>query len=319
MFSVVIPLYNKENMVERTVASALSQSYSDFELIVVDDGSTDDSASIVAAIDDPRLRVISQPNCGPGPARNRGVEASRSEWIAFLDADDIWLADHLEELDSIRRAHPEAGLIGTAFARASANSVPENLPVRSGAIGLVPYFDAVGRGDDVLITSTAAARKQAWRSVGGFPDHPSGEDSELWVRLALRWPVAASTTVTAIYLSGTGGISDRQKTRWLGKPLREISDLSPAAAFLGREGAATPDGPNGSPANYIERCLYWCLHGSARAGDVRTLRALRHLYRHPPSIADKAILAASVLPATLARAAHRAIFVVQALSRRVLK
>lgn len=319
MFSVVIPLYNKKNLVERTVASILSQSYPDFELIVVDDGSTDDGASMVAAIDDHRLRLISQRNCGPGPARNRGVEASRSEWIAFVDADDIWLADHLQELDSIRRAHPEAGLIGTAFARARADSIPENLPVRCGAIGLVPYFDAVGRGDDVLITSTAAVRKQAWRSVGGFPDHPSGEDSELWVRLALRWPVAASTKVTAIYLSGTGGISDRQKTRWLGKPLREISDLSPAAAFLVREGAGAPVGPNGSPAKYIERSLYWCLHGSARAGDVRTLRELRHLYRNPSSLAEKAILATSILPASLARAAHRAIYVLQAIIRRALK
>jgi glycosyltransferase involved in cell wall biosynthesis len=316
MFSVVIPLYNKENLVKRTVASALSQAYSDFELIVVDDGSTDDSASIVAAIDDPRLRFISQPNCGPGPARNRGVEASRSEWIAFLDADDIWLADHLEELDSIRRAHPEAGLIGTAFARASANSVPENLPVRSGAIGLVPYFDAVGRGEDVLLTSTAAVRKQAWRSVCGFPDHPSGEDSELWVRLASRWPVAASTKITAIYLSGTGGISDRQKTRWLGKPLREIADLSPAAAFLVREGAGIR--LNGSPEKYIERCLYWCLHGSARVGDLETLRALRPLYRNPPSLAEKAILASSTLPARLAKAAHRVVFLLQAIRRRVL-
>ncbi len=319
MFSVVIPVYNNRVTLARTVASVLVQRYTFFELIIVDDGSTDDSLSAIAAIDDSRLRRITQANAGPGLARNAGVAASQSDWVAFLDGDDIWLDDHLEELDSIRRAHPEAGLIGTAFVVAPAGAVPEGMRGRNGNIRVVRYFDAVGNGEDVLISSTAAVQKAAWRDVGGFSAYPSGEDTNLWVRIALRWPVAASTKVTAIYVTGTGGISDRQKTRWLGKPLRELSDLSPAVAALIPQMNGSPHNLNGYPERYAERYMHWCLHGSARAGDIATLRALRKLYPRPASIGDRAILAASVLPTPLAKGAHFIAYLAQAASRRLLR
>jgi hypothetical protein len=319
MFSVVVPVYNNRATLARTVASVLVQRYTDFELIIIDDGSTDDSLSAIATIDDPRLRTITQERAGPGPARNAGVEASRSDWIAFLDGDDIWLNDHLEELDAIRRAHPEAGLIGTAFVVAPAGAIPERLPPRTGNIGVVRYFDAIGNGDDVLRTSTAALRKAAWRSVGGFGPFPRGEDTNLWVRIALRWPVAASTKVTAIYLTGTGGISDRQKTPWLGKPLHQLSDLSPAVAALVPEMNGSPNELNGWPERYAARHMYWCLHGSARAGDIATLRALRKFYRHRASIGDRIILEASLLPAPLAKAIHFAVYAAQAATRRLVR
>ena len=92
MFSVVIPLYNKEQYICRAVDSVLNQTYEQFELIVVDDGSTDRSAELVENIKDDRVRVIRQDNQGEGPARNSGVLAASNHWVAFLDADDAWLA-----------------------------------------------------------------------------------------------------------------------------------------------------------------------------------------------------------------------------------
>src|ERR1051325_11534551 len=115
MFSVVVPLWNNRATVRETVASALAQHFADFELIVVDDGSTDGSVETLAGMDDPRLRIVRQANAGPGPARNAGIAAARADWIAFLDADDLWLPDHLAELDRVRTRFPDAGLIGTAY------------------------------------------------------------------------------------------------------------------------------------------------------------------------------------------------------------
>src|SRR5690242_1528127 len=102
MFSVVIPLWNKRPWIAATLASALAQSWRDFEMIVVDDGSTDGSMEEVARFDDPRIRRLSQARQGPGAARNTAIRAARHDWFAFLDADDLWLPDHLEELNRIR-------------------------------------------------------------------------------------------------------------------------------------------------------------------------------------------------------------------------
>src|SRR5579863_46296 len=96
-FSVVVPLYNKALTVEATMAALLAQDFPDFEVVVVDDGSTDDGGRRVAAIRDPRIRAIRQSNSGVSVARNCGIEIAKAEWLALLDADDIWDADHLSK------------------------------------------------------------------------------------------------------------------------------------------------------------------------------------------------------------------------------
>jgi len=112
--SVVIPLYNKGPHIARALNSVLAQTFQDFEVIVVDDGSTDDGAEVVRGVDDPRIRLIQQENRGVSAARNRGIEAARAELIAFLDADDEWLAEHLETIIRLRRNALEVGIYATS-------------------------------------------------------------------------------------------------------------------------------------------------------------------------------------------------------------
>lgn len=113
-FTVVVPLYNKEQSIERTVRGILDQTFTDFELVIVDDGSTDSSVAKVKTFDDPRIRLVQQPNGGPSAARNTGVRHAKADWVVFLDADDELTPDALEHFDKTINAHPEADIIDCA-------------------------------------------------------------------------------------------------------------------------------------------------------------------------------------------------------------
>jgi glycosyltransferase involved in cell wall biosynthesis len=318
MFSIVIPLHNKRHTIAGTVRSVLGQSFEDYELIIVDDGSTDGGLDVLAGIADPRLRMVRQDRAGPGPARNAGIEAARHDWIAFLDADDVWLSCHLAELDRIRTLHPEAGLIGASFVR----SDPEGryVPPADGEsrIGLIPYLDRFADGGNVLCASSAAVHRRVYRSLGGFADFPRGADTEYWVRIALAWPVAASSRVTAIYMRGTGGISETNITHWFGRELRRTGDLTPSVALLldRLPEISSPD-LRRAIDGYIDRYFYYCVRESAHCRDLRTLRALPRLYRRWPPIEDVLVVGAAFLPAPLADAVYRLGYWTKGMARRL--
>ena len=115
MISVVIPLYNKEKIIERSLQSVLSQNYDDFEVVVVNDGSTDRSVEIVKSISDPRITLIEQENGGPSKARNTGVKNAKGEWILFLDADDELLPGALRHLFSLAKKNKRANIIDGSY------------------------------------------------------------------------------------------------------------------------------------------------------------------------------------------------------------
>lgn len=132
MISVVVPLYNKEPIIEKSLHSVLAQDYCDFELVVVNDGSTDRSAEIVKSIDDSRIRLIEQENGGPSKARNTGVKNAKGEWIVFLDADDELLPGALRKFGSLIQEHPNIGMFGCSYITNDGENVIEPYKIRDG-------------------------------------------------------------------------------------------------------------------------------------------------------------------------------------------
>ena len=108
--SVIIPLYNKESYIKNTLRSVLEQNFTDFEIIIVNDGSTDNSLEIVSSFKDERIQVIHQPNSGASSSRNKAIQSAKTEYIAFLDADDFWFPNHLEELVQLIQDFPNCGM-----------------------------------------------------------------------------------------------------------------------------------------------------------------------------------------------------------------
>ena len=119
MISVVIPLYNKEQSIAATIQSVLAQTYTDYEIIVVDDGSTDNSLKVVqervSELENERVRIIHQENAGVSAARNKGILESKGKYIAFLDADDLWAPNYLATLAALIADFPNAGLYSLGY------------------------------------------------------------------------------------------------------------------------------------------------------------------------------------------------------------
>lgn len=204
--SVVIPLYNKSPYIARALNSVLSQTIQDFEVIVVDDGSTDNGAEVVKVFNDPRIRLIQQKNRGVSAARNRGIEEAHAELIAFLDADDEWMREHLRTLLRLRDRYPQAGAYGTAYLIKKKESKAYVAPFNDNTLrepweGLLPnYFKVAALGASPISSSTVAIPKCILKEMGGFTTEAwLGEDTDLWGRIALKYPIAFSWDGMGIY------------------------------------------------------------------------------------------------------------------------
>jgi len=194
-FSVVIPLYNKARYVHCAVHSVLAQTLPPHEVIVVDDGSSDNSAQVVEAIADPRVRLVRQPNAGVSAARNRGIGLATGDWIAFLDADDWYHPEMLAALKQAHEACPEAGLLG-AQSRTMQNVLgdPEPWPVTDSFFEVEVVDDLRQRWMRTapFNSSSVAIRASVLRSMGTcfIEGESHGEDLDMWFRVADRTPVA---------------------------------------------------------------------------------------------------------------------------------
>lgn len=202
MFSIIIPLYNKENYIENAVKSVLQQDYPHFELIIVDDGSTDASLERVNAFDDERLKVITQQNRGVSAARNRGVSLAYYDYIAFLDADDRWDKSFLSKMLRLITDFPEAGIYGCQYlwvknGRQSASSNHEP----PGFAGYFDYFRAYTYDWWMPLTSISVVIPAiVFREMSGFKvSLKFGEDLDLWLRIALKHKVAYLNEPLAYY------------------------------------------------------------------------------------------------------------------------
>lgn len=216
MFSVVIPLYNKEPHVARALQSVLAQTFSEWEAIVVDDGSTDGGAAVVRSFSDGRIRYLHQENQGPSEARNRGIDEARFQLVAFLDADDEWFPGHLATLKRLVESFPEAAIYAQAYVirqgRQELRPRFHRLPRRPVDLLIPNYFAAAKPGVLPVWTSATAIPRRVLEQIGGFPRNiPRGQDLECWSLAALEGPVAFSNEVGAVYYKDTVNRHNRRR------------------------------------------------------------------------------------------------------------
>jgi glycosyltransferase involved in cell wall biosynthesis len=225
--SVVIPVFNKAHAVAETLRSALAQTLHDVEFLVIDDGSTDGSSTVLAGFDDPRLIIIQQANQGVSVARNRGIMAARNPWIAFLDADDLWDPDHLARLLGAVNGSD----VVAAFANVRLESAwgEPLLDRRVSPQRIDDYFAfALRHGGYVSQTSAMVVRKDHAVAAGLFtPGEKLGEDIDLWSRLALRGPMLYTAALTATY-------NDRPQASSAARDLKQAPHAPPFAKSLQR-------------------------------------------------------------------------------------
>ena len=205
MISVIIPLYNKEKQIAKTLQTVLSQTYQNFEIIVVNDGSTDNSVDELKNIEDRRIKLINQKNAGVSAARNRGIEEAKGDLLAFLDADDEWQINYLQTQYDMVQKFPDCSVFATSYEMESDNGtiipiVLKNIHFLDRCGILTNYFEVAASSNPPLWTSATMVRKSALLSIGGFPvGVKSGEDLLTWACLAVKYKIAYSLAVCATY------------------------------------------------------------------------------------------------------------------------
>lgn len=217
MISVVIPLYNKEQSIASTLQTVLNQTYQDFEIVIVDDGSTDRSVEKVKRILDPRIRLIHQSNAGVSAARNRGIEEAKGEYIAFLDADDEWKSDYLKTQYKLTQKYPECSVFACNYEfkdiqRKVTPTIIRKLPFKGEDGILSNYFEVASCSHPPICSITIMVKKNAIQSIGGFPvGIKSGEDLLTWARLAVNGKIAYAKQAYAVFNVEGYSISEKPK------------------------------------------------------------------------------------------------------------
>ena len=200
LISVVIPLYNGAQYIHRSIQSVLDQSYTEFELIVVDDGSDDGGGDIVLEFTDTRLRLVRQENAGVSAARNKGIAEGRSKYIAFLDADDEWNAGFLDAVVNLTNKYPQAGIYGAGyrmvFPKGPVVEVTAEEAINQQTWLLVTDYFYRSNGGSLIHASGVMIPRHIFEELGSFKvgEH-HGEDLEMWARIALHYPIGYDTRI----------------------------------------------------------------------------------------------------------------------------
>jgi len=204
-FSVIIPLYNKGSHIARAIESILKQTIQNFEIIVVDDHSSDGGPAIVKSYEDPRITLIEQDHRGVSYTRNHGVSLATTDFIAFLDADDEWMPTHLETILRLIEKYPEAGMFTTAYKKQTAEGKIQwanykCIPDAPWEGLLSDYFRSAAIGNSPVNSSVVVIPRGIFHEMGGFPEgYWYAEDADLFGKIALKYPVAFSWEFGAIY------------------------------------------------------------------------------------------------------------------------
>lgn len=206
-FSVIIPVYNKADTLMQSVESVLRQFYDDFEIVIVDDGSTDGFCAIAEQLSaNPKVRIIRQENAGVSVARNTGIKQAKGTFICFLDADDLYEANHLQELNRLIEKYPEQSY----FATSHITSYPDGRCSGSSKwlTGFLEDFVCENLflllnkyADGIIHTNSMCIKKSVMLENNLFfePGEKIGEDTDMWFRTALLQPIILSKKETTVY------------------------------------------------------------------------------------------------------------------------
>lgn len=182
MFSIIIPLYNKAPYIQRAIESVVNQSFMEYEIIVVNDGSIDGGDELVKNQYADKVTLINQKNQGVSVARNRGIEESKHQFIAFLDADDCWHEDYLFWMAKVVGKYPDAGIFGSTYT----NQLPIEIKEDPEIIEIKDYFKQADY-NTLYTSSSTVIRKDFFENNEGFKKHlTKGEDLDVWFR-AVAW------------------------------------------------------------------------------------------------------------------------------------
>jgi glycosyltransferase involved in cell wall biosynthesis len=289
LVSVILPAYNAQDHIAQAVASVLSQDHTHLELLVVDDGSTDDTVNH-PALQDPRIRVLRQQNAGPASARNLGLAQARGELIAFIDADDLWLPGKLSLQVGYLQAHPDISIVFGGFQRwlASADKrfdVPPCPPIKPTSHALAQpsgwiYTDLLL--DSVVHIITALVRRSVFDTVGVFDTQlPTGEDYDFWLRASRQFKLDQLAQTVACYRIHASSLTK--------VPRPENNEYVVLQHALARWGSTGPDGRSVNASSLQNRLFGICFghayfhfwHGDRMRARHAFGQALQHAFWHP--------------------------------------
>lgn len=227
-FTVVIPLYNKGEHIIHALKSVLNQKYQDFEVIVVDDGSTDNSLELARRVESSKIRFFQQENQGVSVARNVGIDNAKGEYIAFLDADDFWYPDYLETIYGLTEEFPQSDIFVTAYEilmKDGKRNKSSQLEPSRGCLD--SYWLTLTEKYDFVWTSATTIRRKALEKAGKFrPGEKIGQDLDMWSRVARINPqVAYSSNICVTYTrNAKENARSRVKIAWAGAFIKDLEE-----------------------------------------------------------------------------------------------
>jgi glycosyltransferase involved in cell wall biosynthesis len=227
--SVIIPAYNSMTYLPKTLESVLRQTFTDFEVLIINDGSSDNIVEWASKLVDPRVQLISQPNQGVSTARNTGIAHAQGEYIAFLDADDLWEPTKLDKQVCCLDANSAVGLVYTWTAFIDEFGKPTGVSIVSHAEGNV--WEQIVIRDMISTGSSPMVRRECFASVGVFdPNISIGEDRDMWSRIAARYPFAVVKELLTLYRRHSRNTTKNSKK--IVQELRQVIEKSFQSAPL---------------------------------------------------------------------------------------
>ncbi|WP_299275253.1 glycosyltransferase family 2 protein [uncultured Psychroserpens sp.] len=212
-FSVIISVYNKEKYIGATINSVLDQTFDDFEIIVVNDGSTDRSLQVLNEFEDSRLNIIIQDNLGASHARNKGIDIAKGKFIALLDGDDIWDKQFLEHIEHAIKTHPNHAVFSCAIAHQyDSKHIPVSYSFSLTEDLLVLDFFEASKKHAILSGSSVVFKTSIIATTGPFnTNYTSGEDTDFWIRVGLHYPIVFSPKTLVYYVYNRDSLSNNIK------------------------------------------------------------------------------------------------------------